>query len=63
LVKGPVDCDPAGASVPFQPPDAMQELALLDDHVSTEDAPLATEVGFASRDTPGAAAATVTVTD
>jgi hypothetical protein len=62
LVRAPVDCDPFGPSVPLHPPDAEQELALLDDHVRIEAAPLATVVGFARNDRLGAAAATVTVT-
>jgi hypothetical protein len=34
--------------------EAEQEVALVDDQVSVEDPPLATELGFAARDTVGA---------
>ncbi len=48
--------------LPDHAPVARHEVALVDDHVSVEDPPLATDVGFAASDTVGAGA-TVTVAD
>jgi len=48
--------------VPVHPPDAAQELALLDAHDRVDAPPLATVVGLASRDRLGDAPAAVTVT-
>jgi hypothetical protein len=48
-----VDWLPEVALLPDQAPDAEQEVALADDQVSMEDAPLATEAGFAASDTNG----------
>jgi hypothetical protein len=45
---------PEIALAPDQPPAAEQEVALVADQVSVEDPPLATDVGFAARDTAGA---------
>jgi hypothetical protein len=42
------------ALLPDHAPDARQEAALVDDQVSVEDPPLATDVGFAVNDTVGA---------
>ena len=39
--------------LPDHAPEAAQEAASVDDQVSVEDAPLATEVGFAVSDTVG----------
>jgi len=39
--------------LPDQAPEATQELALFDDQVSVEDAPLAIEVGLAVSDAVG----------
>jgi hypothetical protein len=58
-----VDCEPLGAIVPFQPPDATQEVALVEDHVNVEVPPLVTVVGLAVRVTVGAGVVTVTVVD
>lgn len=44
---------PLVAMVPVQPPEAVQLLALVADHVSMEDAPLLTVVGLAVRFTEG----------
>jgi hypothetical protein len=44
---------PEIALLPDQAPEAAQELALVDDQVSVEDPPLATDVGFAASDTVG----------
>lgn len=46
-LSAPVDCEPLVALVPDHPPDAVQAVALTDDHVSRELAPLATVLGFA----------------
>ena len=51
--------------VPDQAPEAVQEVALVDDHERVLEAPLVTDVGLALRDTVGAGdgAFTVTLTD
>ena len=55
---------PLVGSLPDQPPEAVQLLALLDDQLNVADAPLLTLGGFALRLTVGlATAATLTVTD
>ena len=57
---------PEVALLPLQPPDALHEVALVDDHVSCVLPPLDTLVGFAARVTVGAGgggAATATVTE
>ena len=48
-----VDWLPEVGLAPDQPPEALQEVALVVDQVSTEDSPLATDVGFAASDTVG----------
>jgi len=64
-VSAPVDwLPPEGALVPDQPPEAVQELASVDDQVRVEPWPLGTSVGFAASDTVGTGGgATVTVAD
>ena len=67
-VRAPVDWLPEVVLVPVQPPEAVQEVALVEDQVSVEAAPLATEVGFAVSDTVGTGGGggvpvTVTVAD
>jgi len=47
IVRAPVLCEPLVALVPLQFPVAVQEVALVELHVSVEAPPLATEVGFA----------------
>ena len=61
-VKAPVDCVPLVALEPDQAPEAVQEVALVEDHVSVELLPLAMELGLAARLTVGAEAAEVTET-
>jgi len=64
--KGPVDSDPPVARLPLHAPDAVQPVALVDDHVSVADPPTVTDVGLAVSDTVGGgggAAVTVTVVD
>jgi hypothetical protein len=58
-----VACEPLGASEPPQPPEAVQEVALLEDHVNIEVAPLATVLGLALNVTVGADVVTFTVAD
>jgi hypothetical protein len=62
-VSAGVDCEPAVASAPLQPPEAVQAVALVDDHVNAEVAPLLMLAGVAVRVTAGAGAVTVTVAD
>jgi hypothetical protein len=59
-VSAAVPCVPLVALVPLQPPEAAQEVAFVELHVSVEVAPLAMEVGFAVNVTVGAGA-TLTV--
>jgi hypothetical protein len=49
--------------VPLQPPEAVQEVALVDDHFKVDAAPLLTVLGLAERATAGAARVTETVAD
>jgi hypothetical protein len=58
-----VECVPLIASVPLHPPDAVQEVALVEDQDSVELAPFATVLGLALKLTVGAAEVTVTVED
>jgi hypothetical protein len=54
---------PAVACAPLQPPEAVQEVAFVDDHVNADVAPLCTVVGFALKVTDGAAVVTDTFAD
>lgn len=62
-VRAAVPLEPLVASLPFQPPDAVQEVALVDDQVSVEVPPLETVLGLAVSVTAGAGVVTVTVAD
>ena len=62
-VNAPLDSLPETALLPDHAPEAVQELASVDDQVSIEESPLATEPGFAVSDTVGARGVTVTVAD
>jgi hypothetical protein len=62
-VIAPVACEPAVATDPDQPPEAVQAVALVDDQVTVELPPLATLVGLALKETLGGLAETVTVAD
>jgi len=53
-VRAPVLCVPLVAFAPLQPPEAVQEVALVELHVSVEALPLGTEAGFAVSATVGA---------
>jgi hypothetical protein len=48
-VKAPVDCDPLVALEPDQAPEAVQEVALVDDQLRVDAAPLAMVLGLALR--------------
>ena len=58
-----MECDPLVASLPLQPPEAVQEVAFLDDQDSVELLPLAMVLGLALKLTVGAGEVTVTVAD
>jgi hypothetical protein len=60
-VIAPVAFEPAVATEPVQPSDAVQAVALVDDQVNVELSPFATLVGLALKETLGALAETVTV--
>ena len=62
-VRLEVAWEPLAASLPPQPPDATQDVPLVDDHVNVETAPLLTVLGFAVSVTDGAGVVTVTVAD
>ena len=62
-VSADVLAEPLGGSLPDQPPDAAQELALVDDQVNMAVAPLLTVLGLADRVTAGAGMVTETVAD
>ena len=62
-VRAPVDCEPLAALVPAQPPEAVQEVALVADQVKVELAPLATVLGLAAKVMVGAGDVTETVAD
>ena len=62
-VSAGVVCEPAVASAPLQPPKAVQAVALVEDQVSADVAPLLTVAGFAVRVTAGAGVVTDTVAD
>ena len=51
-VSAPVDSLPEGALVPDQPPEAVQ-VAFVEDQVSIEGTPFATDGGSAASDTVG----------
>lgn len=62
-VRAGVLWEPLVASVPLQPPDAAQEVALVDDQLKVDAAPLLTVLGLAVSVTAGAGVFTVTVAD
>jgi hypothetical protein len=64
LVSAPEDCEPLTAFAPAQAPEAVQEVALVADHVRSELAPLVTVLGLALMLTVAVGfAVTVTVAD
>jgi len=63
-LSAPLDWEPLVALLPDQPPDAVQAVALTDDHVNVELPPLATVLGLAAMLTLTVGfALTVTVAD
>ncbi len=62
-VRAAVFCEPLADSDPLQPPEAVQEVAFVDDHVSIAVPPLATVLGLALSVTVGAGMVTFTVVD
>jgi len=63
-VSAPVDCEPLRPLVPDQAPEAVQAVALADDHVRVDAAPLAMVLGLALRLTAAVGVGvTVTVAD
>jgi hypothetical protein len=62
-VRAPVDCEPLTALAPDQAPDAVHEVALVDDQLKVEALPLVTVLGLAAKFTVGAGAVTDTVSD
>jgi hypothetical protein len=50
-VIAPLDCEPLIALLPDQPPEAVQDVALVDDHISFDAPPLATVLGLALKAT------------
>ena len=62
-VRAAVVCDPAVAIEPAQPPEAVHEVALVDDQDRVELLPLAMVLGLALKLTVGAGEVTVTVAD
>ena len=57
-MSAPVDSLPEVALAPDQAPESVQEVALVEDQVSVEDAPYATAVGFATSETVGSGGVT-----
>ena len=62
-VSAPVEVEPLAPFAPDQAPEAVQEVALLDDQVNVELLPLATVLGMAAKLNVGAGCVTVTVAD
>ncbi len=63
VLMSPVACDPLTALLPDQAPEAVHEVALVEDQVSVEPLPFATVLGLAIKLTVGAGVVTETVTD
>ncbi len=62
-VSAAVLCEPLMASVPLHPPEAVHDVALVDDQLSFDAVPLATVLGVAVRVTDGAGVVTEMVAD
>ena len=58
-----MDCEPLTPLVPDQAPEAVHEVALVDDQLNVELLPLATVLGLAAKVTVGAGEVTDTVAD
>ena len=63
LVRLPVEAEPLVACAPLQPPEAVQEIASVEDQVSIALPPLVTVLGFAVSVNVGTVWITDTVTD
>jgi hypothetical protein len=63
VVSAAVACEPLVASLPLQPPEATQDVALVEDQVNVDALPLFTVLGLALNVTVGAGWVTVTVAD
>lgn len=63
FVRAAEDSLPTVALAPDQPPEAVQEVAFVDDQVSVDNPPLVTEAGVAVRDTVGGGDEIVTAAD
>ncbi len=61
VAVGETDCVPLVALVPLHPLEAVQLVALVDDHVSVDDCPLVMLVGFADNVAVGAGVGAFTV--
>jgi hypothetical protein len=62
-VRAPVDWEPLTTLVPDQAPDALQDVALVDDHTTEAAFPRVIELGLTLKLTVGAGALTETVAD
>ena len=62
-LSAPVDTEPLAGSLPDHAPEAVQEVALVEDQVSVAALPLATVLGLALSVRVGAGEVTVTVAD
>ena len=62
-MSAPVACDPVRALAPLHAPEAVQEVALLDDQVRVDALPLVTVLGAADKLRVGAGVVTETVAD
>ncbi len=58
-----MDCEPLMALLPDQAPEAVQEVALVDDQVNVEAPPLVIVLGLAPKATVGTGGVTETVVD
>ena len=61
LVRFPVEAEPLVASAPLQPPEAVQEVAFVEDQVRVALSPLVTVLGLAESVTVGSGCVTDTV--
>jgi hypothetical protein len=62
-LSAPVDCEPLTGMLPDQAPEAVQEVAFVDDQANVDAAPLLTVLGVAEKLTVGTGAVTETVAD
>ena len=62
-LRAPLDCEPLTALLPDQAPEAVQAVALADDQVKVDAAPLFTVLGLAEKLTVGEGVVTDTVAD